>query len=560
MTTSVYDAVVVGSGINGLVAAAELAGAGWSVCLAEANGQLGGFVASDESTEPGYIHDTYSSWHPLFLTGGAYAALGDDLARHGLAYCNTDDLVTGSVAADGRTTIAYRDPAKTAAGFSAKGDAGRYLAMLDRLGGDMDSIGQLLGSELRGPSPLRPLANIVRRGGRAGAERWARDVVTSGRAFTRREFDGPEVDHLWVPWLLHAGLAPDNASGGLMLPLFAGTFHAAGLPVVKGGAGRFVQAFEKLLRERGVDVRTGATVERIVTSGARAVAVETGSERFRATRAILMSVTPGALYGDLLPQAASADAVRLEAARYRYGRAAMQVHVALSKPLTWSNSLLDQVPLVHLSDGSASTAVACAEAEAGLLPRRPTVVVGQQYVLDPSRVPAGRASLWLQLQELPYRPRGDSAGELDVTGGWTPALVQGYTDRVLGLLERHAPGVRASVLAVKALSPLDLEAANRNAVNGDPYSGSGELDQNLLWRPGPRTGRHRTGVPGLWHIGASTHPGPGLGGGSGHLVARALLAPRGPQMPAGRWLVAQGSAMSRAGRMRPRRLEHRSES
>lgn len=530
MNTSTYDAVVIGSGINALVAAAELAGAGWRVCIVEANDRIGGFIASGELTEPGFIHDTYSSWHPLFVTAGAYTTLGDDLARHGLEYCNTEDVVTATVAGDGRTTLAHRDPGETAAAFTHAGDRPRYLAMLDRLAADLGSIGGLLGSELRGVGALRPLAAMARRGRVAGLQRWARDTAASGRAFLRREFDGPEVDHLWAPWLLHAGLSPDSASGGLMVPLLAGTLHAAGLPVVAGGAGNFLAAFRGLLRERGVDLRLGAAADRIVVNDNRAVAVEVAGQLLHAKRAVLCSVTPGALYNELLPPHAVGGNVHDEAARYRFGRAAMQVHVALTEPLSWRAGALAKVPLVHLSDGCSSTAIACAEAEAGLLPRRPTVVVGQQYVLDPTRVPEGRASLWLQLQELPFTVRGDSAGELDVSGGWDGQLVEGYVGRVLGLIEAQAPGTRGRVMSWKAISPVGLQEANRNAVHGDPYGGSAELDQNLLWRPGLHTGRHQTSVRQLWHIGASTHPGPGLGGGSGHLVAQRLLA-RGSLLP-----------------------------
>lgn len=524
-----YDAVVVGAGINGLVAAAELAGAGWSVCVFEASPDIGGFIASEQLGEPGYTHDVYSSWHPLFVTGEAYAALGDDLARHGLSYRNTEGAVTASVAHDGGAAIAYRDPAETAARFASAEDGNRYLAALAELDKDSPAIGALMGTELRGPGSLRPLANIARAGGVSGAERWARQVATSGRAWCRREFTGSEVDQLWVPWLLHAGLAPDNASGGFMLPLLAATMHGAGLPVVEGGAGRFVAAFRGLLRERGVDIRAGAPVDRIVVSAGRAIGVESGDERIVANRAVLASVTPQALYRRLLPSHSVPDPVRAEAGRYRAGRAAMQVHVSLRAPLRWRDDALAGIPLVHLSDGSASTGVACAEAEAGLLPRRPTVVVGQQYLIDPTRVPDGAGSLWLQLQEVPYQPTADSAGQLDVSRGWSTELVDGYVDRVLDLIERHAPGTRADVLETRALSPVDLEARNRNAERGDPYGGSAELDQNLLWRPGPRTGRHRTAVAGLWHIGASTHPGPGLGGGSGHLVAGELTTERAGQ-------------------------------
>jgi len=137
-------------------------------------------------------------------------------------------------------------------------------------------------------------------------------------------------------------------------------------------------------------------------------------------------------------------------------------------------------------------------------------------------VPAGAAALWLQLQEVPYAPRGDAAGELDTTHGWTEVLAKGYANRVA----RHAPDLRDKIRAIDVLTPDDLCARNPNAVSGDPYGGSAELDQSFLWRPLASSGRHATPVGRLWHIGASTHPGAGPGGGSGHLVATTLIRRR----------------------------------
>lgn len=518
------DAVVVGAGVNGMVAAAELAGAGWSVALVDRADRIGGFIGSQERTVPGHVHDTWSSWHPLFVTGGAYAALGADLHRCGLGYSNTDGALTASVADDGRTTIASRDPAATAEGFASARDRDTYLAQLAAFGRNAEALGGLIGGELRSPGALRQVLRLLRTEGRRGSERLLRDTVTSGRSFVRREYDGDEVDHLWVPWLLHAGLSPDHASGGFLLPVFAATLHLAGLPVVTGGAQRFVDAFSALLAERGVEVRTGEHVERVLVEGGRATGVVAGGRELRARRAVLASVTPTALYGELLPEGAVRPRVLQDARAFRYGRAAMQVHVALRAPVPWSDRRLAEVPLLHLSDGSSSTGIACAQAEAGLLPTRPTVVVGQQHVLDPSRVPAGAASLWLQLQELPFAPRGDAAGELDTGRGWTPELADGYVERVLDRVAAHAPGLREDVLGIDVLTPADLAAQNPNAVRGDVYAGAAELDQSFAWRPLASSGRHRTDVPGLWHIGASTHPGAGLGGASGHLVATTLLA------------------------------------
>jgi phytoene dehydrogenase-like protein len=522
------DAVIIGSGINGMVAAAELARAGWKVALLERNTSIGGFIASDERTLPGYIHDTFSSWHPLFVSGPAYAALGDDLARHGLRYCNTDGAVTASVADSGAITLAYRDPEATAAEFSKTEDGAAYLQALQTFGRSAPVIGGLMGSEIRsfGVAPL--LARFLKANGRRGSEQWLRDLATSGRAYCAREYVGPEVDHLWAPWLLHAGLSPDHASGAFMVPVLAATIHGFGLPVVEGGAGQLVQAFRGLFDELGVQVHTGTDAERILVKGGRAVGVEAGGRRYRARRAVLASVTPTALYGSLLPADASTARLRTQATRYRYGRGEMQVHIALAAPPKWRDRRLNQVPLVHISDGSASTAIACAEAEAHLLPRRPTVVVGQQFLLDPSRVPTGAAALWLQLQEVPFAPAGDAGGELDTTGGWTPELARAYAQRAIERVTAHTDGL--NILAVDVISPADLAAYNVNAVGGDPYGGSSELDQSFLWRPLPDAGRHQTCVERLWHIGASTHPGAGLGAGSGHLVATKLAARRRPKI------------------------------
>lgn len=523
------DAIIIGSGINALVAAAELGLAGWSVRILERNDRVGGFIDTQERTLSGYAHDTWSSWHPLLLSGPAWPVIGPELLRRGLSYANTSDAVTASVAGDGRTTIAYRDPDRTAAAFAHPDDRTAYSAALRRFESQADLIGGLLGTSLRSTRVVRPLGRLVARE-RRGTLDWGRDLASSGRGYCRRTFRGAEVDQLWVPWLLHAGLSPDSASGGLFVPIFAATMHGVGLPIPVGGAARLLDAFHALFADLDVSVTTGVDVTTVTVAGGRATGVTAGGASWHAERAVLAGVSPGALYRHLLDQRNVPLPVRREAGRYRPGRAAMQVHVALSGPVPWADPALGTVPLVHLSDGSGSTGVACAQAEAGLLPSHPTVAVGQQHVLDPTRVPAGAAALWLQLQELPSRPGGDAAGEIPVDHEWSAEVTRRYVDRVLARIERHAPGLGARVLAIDAITPVDIEAHNVNAVGGDPYGGSAELDQNFLWRPLPQAD-HRTPVPGLWHIGAATHPGPGLGGVSGHIVAQRLLRGAGRDRP-----------------------------
>jgi phytoene dehydrogenase-like protein len=164
------------------------------------------------------------------------------------------------------------------------------------------------------------------------------------------------------------------------------------------------------------------------------------------------------------------------------------------------------------------------EAERGLLPAEATIVVGQPLTIDPSRVPEGRGLLWIQLQELPWHVKGDAAGELDVGDGvWTERLKERYANRIQARLARHIPNLESSLLQRVVLSPADLERMNINLHHGDPYGGSLALDQNFLWRPFSRSPGHATVIERLWHIGASTWPGPGLGAGSGTIVARELL-------------------------------------
>jgi phytoene dehydrogenase-like protein len=524
-TGDVVDAVVVGAGINGLVAAAELAIGGWSVALVDANERIGGFIATEQLTEPGYRHDTYSSFHPLFISGAAYGALGAALHRHGMEYLNTDRWVTGSVSERG-VVLAHRDPMRTIENFGVPSDRDAYLAILGEFGAYAPQILAVMGSELTPWRLARVAASTLRRHKVAGTMQLLRSLAQSGRAFVRERFSGWEVDALWVPWLLHAGLGPDSASGSLTLTLLPPAMHQFGMPLVRGGQGRFVDAFAGLFEELGVALVLGEAVTGIDVEGRRAVGVRLGDRLIRARRAILASMAPGQLYTQMLPPGTVPARVAGQARRYRPGKGMMQIHVALDGPVRWTDARLGEVPVLHVSNGADSTGIACSQALAGLIPAEPTIVVGQQHILDPSRVPDGKALLWLQLHEVPPTPRADSAGELDTSAGWDEALQAGYADRVLRRIEAFAPGLRGLVRRIRPISPAGLESVNRNAISGDGYAGSAELDQTLFWRPIANAPHHRTPVPGLWQIGASTHPGPGLGGTSGHLAAQQLLACR----------------------------------
>jgi phytoene dehydrogenase-like protein len=159
-----------------------------------------------------------------------------------------------------------------------------------------------------------------------------------------------------------------------------------------------------------------------------------------------------------------------------------------------------------------------------MLPEVPTICVGQPHALDPSRCPEGTGIIWIQLPEAPRHIKGDAAGTIEVPadGTWTEAVREAYADRVEAILKIHFDGFEENVVKRTCFSPADLEAMNMNLVGGDPYGGSCSIDQFFIWRPFSDTVNHKTPISGLYQIGASTHPGPGLGGGSGFALAERL--------------------------------------
>jgi phytoene dehydrogenase-like protein len=522
-----YDAIVVGSGVNSLACAALLSRGGWRVAVLERNGRLGGAIKTEELTRPGFLHDTFSAWHPLWVGGAAHAELGDELSRFGLEYLNTE-YPTGSLYPDGSSAFLLRAADANAAEFDgyAAGDGEAWRRGLESFFPVADLAFGLLGTELWSRHGALLGGKAMRRLGRRGALEFMGNVLVSSRDWLTQRFASERIHGLLAPWVLHTGLGPDAASSGFMTQVIGVAVQEGGMPIPRGGSARLVDALVALIRDNGGVCETGQDVEKVIAHNCRAVGVRlAGGDVLTAERAVIANVTPTQLYERLLddPPAHVVQAAR----RYRYGRAEMQIHMALSEAPRWDgDERLGRTALIHVTPGLDGVSRAVNEAERGLLPAEATVVVGQPMTMDASRGPEGSWVLWIQLQELPWHVKGDAAGELDAADGmWTEALRERYADRIQARLARHMPNLESALLERVTLSPADLEAANVNLRHGDPYGGALGLDQNFLWRPFAQTPGHRTPVERLWHIGASTHPGPGLGAGSGTLVAKQLLEP-----------------------------------
>jgi phytoene dehydrogenase-like protein len=519
-----WDVVIIGSGINSLVCAAELALKGRRVLVLERNAVAGGCLRTEEVTLPGFRHDVLAMSLPLFVTSPAYALLRAPLEANGLRQVRP--RYPAAVAIDGGPSLVFgHSRAANAAAFDAchSGDGVAYIRAMEEIEANAPLIFGLLGQEPRGRGTLSLLARTLLRRRVGGTAEFVGDTLKSMRTWMEQDFGSELVRGLIAPWTLHAGLGPEASLSALMGKLIFYTLETAGTPFVEGGVSNLVAAFTRLIEAKGGRILTGADVAKIVTRNGVATGVETVEGIvYHARRGVVANVTPTQLYERLLPDAPPAAAER--ARRFTYGRGGMQIHIALSEPPKWNDPALADAALVHITPGLDGVSRAVNEAERGLLPAEATMGVGQPAGVDPGRVPAGQSLLWIQLLELPRTVRGDAAGLISVPadGRWTPALAEAYAERVLTRLGGHIGNLSRATLKTTILSPADLERANINLVGGDPYGGSLTIDQFHLFRPSAGNRNHETPVRRLFQIGASTHPGPGLGGMSGHLVAARL--------------------------------------
>lgn len=522
-----YDAVVIGSGINSLAAAALLAKAGWAVCVLERNEWLGGAIRTAEIGEPGFVHEVFSGWHAQFVAGETYAALEDDLTARGVEYLNTE-LSTATLYPDGESFLLTTSHEANVAEFErhAAGDGVAWAATVAAFLGRERIARELFGTELWSRRGLSLALRTYRTLGRRGVVELTGGLLESCRDWVTRAFRSERAHGLFAPWVLHSGIGPDDAGSGFAARAITVPKELSGSPAPRGGGARLVEALAGIVRDAGGTCETGCDVERVVVSRGCAKGVRTADgETIEARRGVIANVTPQQLYVRLLGGTTPAAE---QASRFRYGRAGMMIHMALSEAPRWAGEeRLARTAIVHLTHGLDGVSRAVNEAARGLLPAEATIVCGQPCAVDPSRAPAGAWILWIQLQELPARPRGDAAGELDVGDGtWTEELRERYADRIQARVARQLTNLDSALRRRVVLSPADLAAANVNLVDGDMYSGACSLDQYLLWRPRPGLPGHRTSVERLFHVGASTHPGPSLRGGSGALVARELLGRR----------------------------------
>ncbi len=466
-----YDAVVVGSGPNGLAAAIAIARAGRSALVIEAKETVGGGARTAELTAPGFLHDVCSAIHPMAVGSPFLSRL--PLDEYGLEWIHPPAPVAHPFD-DGPAAILERSV--TATGEALGDDAGAYTRLMSPLVREWDSLVVDILGTLR--MPAHPLV----------LGRFGLSAVRSAVGLGRAKFKGRNALGLFAGLAAHSMLPLDkplSAAFGLVL---AAAGHAVGWPLPRGGSQSISGALASYLRSLGGEIVTGSPV--------------TAMDDFPKPRSLLFDVTPRQLVrivGDRLP---AGYRRRLET--YRYGPGVFKMDWALDGPIPWRSEECGRAGTVHLGGTMEEIATAEDEVSRGGHPESPFVLLAQQSLFDSSRAPEGKHTGWAYC----HVPNGSTVD---------------MTDRIEAQVERFAPGFRDLILARSARSPAVLEEYNPNYVGGDINGGIQDLGQ-LFARPSLRLSPYTTPLRGVYICSSSTPPGGGVHGMCGYHAAQRALA------------------------------------
>ncbi|WP_205859792.1 phytoene desaturase family protein [Phycicoccus endophyticus] len=525
MTTC--DALVVGGGPNGLVAAIALADAGWDVVLVEAQDEVGGAVRSGEVAAPGFVTDLFSAFYPLAAASPVIRDLG--LTAHGLTWVRSADPVAHAFP-DGRGVALKADPQDTAAGLEAcaPGDGEAWLRLVAGWQQVRDPLLDLLFTPF---PPVRAGLRLLRRARVAGSLDMARVAALSARRLGQEEFGSEEARVLISGNAMHSDLPPEGAGSALYGWLLAMLGQDVGFPVPQGGAGMLAAALRARAEAAGVQVRCGQAVTRVEVAGGRARGARLADGSVvRAPHGVLADVSAPALYRGLLEEHHVPRRLLADLERFQWDPATLKVDWALDAPLPWLAPEVRQAGTVHLGVGEDGLVDVAADLTVGRVPDPPFLLLGQMTTADPTRSPDGTESAWAYTH-LPRAAAGDAG------------VVARHVERVEAALEQVAPGFGAHVVGRHVQDPASLERADANLSLGALSGGTAALHQQLVLRPTRGLGRPETPVPGLFLASAAAHPGGGVHGACGWNAALAAMRHRAPLGRVRRRLV--GTAWAR---------------
>ncbi|MER7113220.1 NAD(P)/FAD-dependent oxidoreductase [Saccharomonospora azurea] len=505
------DAVVVGAGQNGLVAANLLADAGWDVLVLEATPFVGGAVRTAELTEPGFRHDVFSAFYPMSVASPIMRGL--DLEQYGLRWCHAP-AVLAHVLPDDRVAVLSRDLERTVESVSSfdvrDGDAWR--GQFDEWLRIREPFLDLLFTPF---PPVRAAARLARVLGLGDGLRFVRMLATPVSTLGMETFHGDGARLLLAGNALHSDLGP-HATGSSVFGWLLGMLgQDMGFPVPEGGAGGLADALATRLRTRGGRIACSRPVTRVVVAGGRALGVrDAHGTLVRARRAVLADVPAPLLYRDLVGEEHLPVRLVSDLDRFHWDDSTVKVDWALSGPIPWSNPEAAGAGTVHLDSDLDSLARYSAELSTGRVPAEPMLVLGQMTTSDSTRSPEGTELAWAYT----HVPQGVE---------WDDDRLRRFVDRMESIVERHAPGFAGRIRRRHVMGPADLQREQPGLVGGAINAGTAALHQQLVFRPVPGLGRSDTPIDRLFLAGASAHPGGAVHGGPGANAAKAALARTG---------------------------------
>jgi len=511
VSTEAFDAVVIGAGHNGLVAANLLADAGWSVLVMEATPRPGGAVQTAEVTEPGFRNDLFSSFYPMSAVSPVIRGLR--LEEHGLRWRHAPDVLA-HVLPDDRCVVLSRDLDRTAASVDefAAGDGEAWRQLFRQ----WTEIREPLLDALFTPfPPVRPGLKLLLRTGTPDALRLARMLTLPARRFGDELFAGEGAKLLLAGNAAHSDLSVDNAGSAVFGWLMTMIGQDAGFPAPAGGAGELTAALVRRLESRGGKVHCGRPVREVLVGGGRALGVrDAAGDPVRARKAVLADVPAPVLYGELVGTEWLPPRLVGDLGRFEWDSATVKVDWALSAPVPWTAEAARGAGTIHLGTDLDGLSAFGSELVRGRTPRRPFLLFGQMTTTDPDRSPAGTEAAWAYT----HVPRGTMENR---------AALDRRVKRIEETVEANAPGFTGLIKARYVQGPVELAGRNPGLVGGAVSGGTTAIHQQLFFRPLPGTGRADTPVDRLYLAGASAHPGGAVHGGPGANAARAALARSG---------------------------------